>query len=159
VTPAGPLRAPLAAQAPFADAAVIVDAGEGVRAPIPDLGLPVFAARLVPSSRVPLAGREVVAFAGIGRPEKFFAGLEALGAVLVARQAFGDHARIGERAAIRLLGEAGDRLLVTTEKDAVRLAAGGPAARELARRATVVTVRAVLDEALVAFVAARIRRC
>jgi tetraacyldisaccharide 4'-kinase len=158
VTPAGPLRAPLAAQLPICDAVVVVDAGEAVAAPLPALGVPVHAVRLIPSAPVPLAGREVFAFAGIGRPEKFFASLEALGAIVAARRSFGDHEPISERDARLILRQAGARLPVTTAKDRVRLLAGGPEAQRLAEAATVVTVRAALPEALVNLVAAGVVR-
>jgi len=75
-----------------------------------------------------LRGQRVYAFAGIGRPEKFFATLSALGAELVGREAFADH-RPYDAATLRQLksaaAAAGARL-VTTAKDAARLGAALP---------------------------------
>ena len=65
----------------------------------------------------------MVAFAGIGRPEKFFATLRGLGARLVSARAFPDHAPYPPRILRRLSEEArrAGAMLVTTEKDAARL--------------------------------------
>jgi tetraacyldisaccharide 4'-kinase len=122
VLPAGPLREPLAAGLARANAIVLMgDDTRGVAAII--AGKPLCRARLVPENPGEVAGRTVVAFAGIGRPEKFFATLAEAGARLVARHAFPDHHRYGEAELARLLAEAGraGATLVTTAKDRVRL--------------------------------------
>jgi len=64
-----------------------------------------------------------VAFAGIGRPEKFFATLEEKGARLIGKYAFPDHhpyhpAELGELVAE---AETNSAALITTSKDYVRL--------------------------------------
>ena len=131
--PAGPLRAPLAAQAPRVGALIVVGGDAAARQTISAaaLGLPVFAAGLEPDAlaAAPLIGREVVAFAGIARPEKFYATLRRVGALVVATRDFPDHHVFTEREAAALIEEATRRraLLATTEKDRVRL--GAQAAR------------------------------
>lgn len=126
--PAGPLRETVAEGLSRADAVVLIgpaDEAETTQARWPMLGgLPVLRGTLAPlATGLPLAGADVVAFAGIGRPEKFFATLRACGARLVAAHAFPDHATFAPKALRRLLAEAraSDAMLVTTEKDAVRL--------------------------------------
>lgn len=119
VIPAGPLREPLADALGRADAVVLMSGEATARCP-------VLRARLAPVNGEAFAGRKVVAFAGIGRPEKFFATLEAVGAELVERRAFPDHHPYCESELLplaRLAERAGARL-VTTAKDAVRLPAG-----------------------------------
>lgn len=122
--PAGPLREPVARGLTRADAVVIVgDDQAGVAEMLPD-GMPVIAGRIRPAvDRNDWAGRRVVAFAGIGRPEKFFASLAELGCEILARHAFADHHDFtpSEIARLRDDAEARNAALVTTEKDMVRL--------------------------------------
>jgi tetraacyldisaccharide 4'-kinase len=124
--PAGPLRAPLQNQAPFVSAEVAV--GGGPSPPrAPGAGRPLFRARLEADAIVAaeLIGRPVLAFAGIARPEKFFATLEGIGAIVAGRRRFPDHYVYDSRDIAELAAAARRRglSLVTTEKDYVRLAA------------------------------------
>ena len=126
--PAGPLRAPLAAQWPFAQALVPVgEPGSSCQALMEEAarrGIAILAHCLVPERGAveALRGRTVVAFAGIGRPEKFFASLRSLGALVVAEHGFGDHHPFRRASSPRLprKARARDAILVTTEKDMVR---------------------------------------
>jgi tetraacyldisaccharide 4'-kinase len=124
--PAGPLREPIAAG--LARAAAVVQLGPdeaGLERLLP-LEVARLCAELRPGPQAPpLAGRRIVAFAGIGRPEKFFRSLAEAGAVLVAQHAFADHHRYRRRELQALLAEAAakDAICVTTAKDRVRLPA------------------------------------
>ncbi|MFG1403551.1 tetraacyldisaccharide 4'-kinase [Xanthobacter sediminis] len=136
VLPAGPLRAPLGPQITRADAVLLVgegDAGEVVAREAVRRGRTVLRARLTPepSAVAALRGRPLHAFAGIGRPEKFFSTLELEGLDLRARAPFPDHHpfRRGEiEALLRDAARAG-ATLVTTAKDMARL--GTPELRDL----------------------------
>ena len=125
--PAGPLRAPPARQAPYVSAEVVVGGGSPARG-LGGGGKPSFSARLEPDAIVAaeLIGRPVLAFAGIARPEKFFATLESIGAIVVGRRRFADHHLYDARdlAELAVAARRRDLMLVTTEKDYVRLAAG-----------------------------------
>jgi tetraacyldisaccharide 4'-kinase len=70
-----------------------------------------------------LKGSNVVAFAGIANPARFFALLEREGAKIAARRTFPDHHAFGDADARELLAaaETANARLVTTEKDFVRL--------------------------------------
>ena len=125
VIPAGPLRETPAAGFLRADA-VIALRGEGERIeklPVPP-DIPVFTARLAPGiALADIAGTRVVAFAGIGRPAKFFATLRAIGCDVVAEHAFPDHHKFDPDMVMRLVDEAKAKNArpVTTAKDAMRL--------------------------------------
>ncbi len=82
-------------------------------------------ARVFPLSD--LAGRRVGILSGVARPGSVRRTVESLGAAVVATFAFPDHHRFAEAevaAALEAAGKAGAELLVTTEKDAVRLPVG-----------------------------------
>jgi tetraacyldisaccharide 4'-kinase len=151
VFPAGPLRAPLEAQLAHTDALLRI--GEDAGAESMETGsraLPIFHGRLVPdgSAVKALQGRNVLAFAGIGDPEKFFATLAAAGIAVSERRAFGDHYRFTAAEAASLMTEAerGGLLLVTTEKDRARMT-GDPALVALAAKTQVLPVTLAVDEA------------
>jgi tetraacyldisaccharide 4'-kinase len=115
--PAGPLREPVRQGLARADAVVLV--GDGA----PDLqGFrgPVLRAHLAVDGGA-FAGKPVFAFAGIGRPEKFAASLEETGAHVIGSCFFADHHPYTEDEILELKAVAGDAMLVTTEKDFVRL--------------------------------------
>jgi tetraacyldisaccharide 4'-kinase len=115
--PAGPLREPVAQGLARADAVILV--GDGA----PDLqGFrgPVLRAHLKADGDA-IAGKSVFAFAGIGRPEKFVASLQDSGAIVTGSCFFADHHPYGEEELVQLRAVAGDAILVTTEKDFVRL--------------------------------------
>jgi len=128
IIPAGPLRAPLEAQIARAGALIVIgDGGKAARLieAFTAQSKPVLKARMVPrQDRRWLGVLPVIGFAGIARPAKFFATLRNEGARLIETRPFPDHHRYTEREARRLLKAATEQnaMLVTTEKDYVRLA-------------------------------------
>ena len=147
VMPAGPLREPVAEGLARADLTLALG-DRFSRAKLPEdwpalSALPMLGGVLEPlPTGMDWRGLRAVAFAGIGRPDKFFATLRDLGADVVAAHGFADHAPFDRRVLARLEAEAkaaGARL-VTTEKDAVRL----PPA--VLREVLVLPVRLALDD-------------
>jgi tetraacyldisaccharide 4'-kinase len=121
--PAGPLREPVATASSRCQAAVLIGKDEtGALAQLPP-GLLVLRAELQPECVESLSRRPVIAFAGIGRPEKFFRSVLALGAELLDTHALPDHHVYTARDITGLLSQASDTgaTLVTTSKDYVKL--------------------------------------
>lgn len=121
VIPAGPLREPVDVGLSRADALVLLgddDAGALERVPAT---CPVLRADVVADGD--WSGRSVVAFAGIGRPEKVFATLRRAGADVVKTQSFPDHHNYRDADLTELTEHArrSDATVVTTTKDFVRL--------------------------------------
>ncbi len=128
VMPAGPLRENCRRGLARADGVVLL-AAEGEPTPAGANGLaeqrPTIPAVLAPVAGERFAGSRVFAFAGIGRPEKFFATLRGLGVELVGARRFADHHpfSLGEIAELRRAAERENARLVTTAKDFVRVPA------------------------------------
>lgn len=126
VLPAGPLREPADIGLARADAMLVIGPDPARTKFTPDL--PKTCVRLegrldaLPTG-MPWKGLPVLAFAGIGHPEKFFATLKGLGAEVVRQEALADHQPFTDAILTRLETDARSRglQLVTTEKDAVRL--------------------------------------
>ena len=119
--PAGPLRERI--EDGLARAAAVISMGEGhVLLPVEK---PVLKARLLPlaEERERLAGKPVVAFAGIGQPKKFFATVESCGAVIEATREYPDHHVYTDEdlAELREAAARYDATVLTTEKDFLRL--------------------------------------
>ncbi len=151
VLPAGPLRAPLAPQLARADAVLLVgagSAGESVAAMARQAGKAVLEGRIVPDAAAvaALMSRRVLAFAGIGRPEKLVATLTEAGIEVAGLRAFPDHHPYAPQEIAALIAEAdaAGLQLVTTSKDMARL--GGVAFTSLATQIMPLPVRMALPE-------------
>ena len=112
-------------------------------------GLPVFHARIVPDADIAaaLARARVLAFAGIGDPQKLFATLADAGVPVVTARGFPDHHRY-TLAEAQALCDAADRAgltLVTTEKDLARIR-GDAGLTALAARVRVLPVTLAFDD-------------
>jgi tetraacyldisaccharide 4'-kinase len=128
VFPAGPLRAPLAVQLDRTD--VLIASGDGVAAgklaeEVEARGGLNLRAHIVPDGDAvaSLRGKRMLAFAGIGDPQRFFATLSASGLDVAETRAFDDHHPFTAAEIDRLTENARKTslTLVTTEKDFVRL--------------------------------------
>ncbi len=143
--PAGPLREPWADALSRTDALLVIGEDrhqygrQAARA-----GVPVFHATLQPDLAIAnwLRERPVVAFAGLGRPDKFRETLIDIGCHIRAWHPFPDHHpyQLQQLEALIQEAEASGSTLVTTTKDAVKLP---PAIRS---RITVVPVTLQLQE-------------
>lgn len=123
--PGGPLREPVAEGLSRAHALVILGPDDTRVARFAPPGVEVVHAALVLDAATVTALRStpLLAFAGIGRPEKFFDSLRAAGLRLAGTRAFADHHRYAAAELEELAREATrlEARLVTTVKDAVRL--------------------------------------
>jgi tetraacyldisaccharide 4'-kinase len=147
VLPAGPLREPVRVGLGRADFVLSVGPDTAQRrfaeTDGAHIAVPVLIGRLEPlPTGLPLDGLPVLAFAGIGHPEKFFATLRDMGADLRAARALSDHQPLSDTLMTRMLREAAaiGAQVVTTEKDAVRLS---PAFRS---KVLTVPVRLKIDD-------------
>jgi tetraacyldisaccharide 4'-kinase len=153
IFPAGPLRAPLAAQIAQSDALLVVGDGAGADDVIGQArarAVRIFRGRLAPDPAEPTAlrGKKVLAFAGIADPEKFFATAVEAGITVTERCAFDDHHRYTAEEAAELImrAEHSGLALLTTEKDRARMT-GERLLEALAMRTHALRVTMVVEEA------------
>jgi tetraacyldisaccharide 4'-kinase len=121
VFPKGPLREPVARGLLRADAIVLMGDGE-IPLPVRGFARAVLRAHLAPLAK--LAPGRYVAFAGIGRPERFFDGLQKIeGVELVESVPYPDHHvfAAADLDYLMKLSSERDARLITTDKDHVRL--------------------------------------
>lgn len=124
--PAGPCREPLAVSLNKADHIVVM--GDGIHVDLKRLavsGKPVWHAKLIPSPAdiATITGRPIIAFTGIGKPQKFFAMLKHYGYQLVEEIPYADHHLYSDAELYHMMEVAKQKqaLLVCTQKDWVRL--------------------------------------
>ena len=125
--PAGPLRTGLKSGIKTIDAAIINGTDDtGLATRIPN-EITLYHGHLTADQSLVdrLNGDPVLAFAGIGRPNRFFTTLRNAGANIVHQLAFADHHPYSEADLTRLQEDAGrlGAILMTTKKDWVRLPA------------------------------------
>ncbi len=126
VMPAGPLREPIDAGLKRADAVILLGADEAdVWGRIQRLGyksLDILRAQLEPVGDIEeLKGQDVFAFAGIGRPEKFFDTLKSIGCRIVGVRSFDDHHPYTDAEILSVLADGVNAAVITTAKDHVRI--------------------------------------
>ena len=150
VIPGGPLRAPLLEQLRHADAILRMGAGEDADEVVrmaSRAGKPVFEAHVEPRSGHDLRGKELLAFAGIGNPGKFFETLRQAGGKIAVERPFPDHHVFTEEELRELssVAEGKGYSLVTTAKDAVRLRHGSKSMRRFAESIHVLEIDVVFE--------------
>ncbi|AMN54795.1 tetraacyldisaccharide 4'-kinase [Labrenzia sp. CP4] len=164
--PAGPLRAPAAKQIVKADCLVLVGEGDAAEEAVHlagRKGLPILHAHVRPQPNDELAGSRLFAFAGIGRPQKFFDTLKSLGYDVKKTREFPDHHQYTQADVRALLTEAEEAgfKLVTTSKDMARLETStGELFHWIASSAAVLEVRMEIDDEdrLASLIKERLRR-
>jgi len=118
--PAGPLRESLSSGLKRADAVMII--GNDDHNLSPKFNLPVFHGKIVPVTPN-VKTKKVIAFAGIGRPEKFYRSLRELNFDIIENIDFPDHHQYSEQELLALINKAREKscTLMTTAKDMVKI--------------------------------------
>lgn len=151
VVPSGPVRAPISEQ--MRQLSAILKVGNGTAADklvrqAARAGKQIHVASLKPRENRAIAGKQVFAFAGIADPNKFYRTVKEVGGFVTETRDFPDHHYFTEDEISDLLDDAAkqDLILVTTAKDAVRLAGHHGRMEELAEKTGVVEVDMAFDD-------------
>jgi tetraacyldisaccharide 4'-kinase len=151
VIPGGPLRAPVIPQLRHATAVLKTGEGEAADQIIrlaARAAKPIHIARPVVAKGINLKAKRVLAFAGIADPDKFFDTVTAAGAFISLARTWPDHHYFAddELSELYQTADAGDLILVTTEKDAMRLARGSEMARKVLEKTIVLRIEMTFDQ-------------
>lgn len=152
VAPAGPLRAPLDQQITIADAMIVLTGKKPDHDGLSDLRKsfsgPVMSAKIAPDDDVTwLRSARIIAFAGIGRPDKFFQTVSRIAPDLIGTMTYPDHHKFTASDARDLMARAfaEDAVLLTTEKDWMRLPNDNPVLNELKENARILPIKLEFD--------------
>ena len=151
VIPGGPLRAPVLPQLRHADAVLRVgdgDAADAIIRQAAKAGKAIYVAATIPAKKMQLSGKRMLAFAGIADPEKFYDSVTRAGGVISLARNWPDHHFYADDELSELYNtaQAGDLIMVTTEKDAMRLRNGSQIARKVLETALVFKVEIAFDQ-------------
>lgn len=149
--PSGPVRAPLATQIAHMSALLTVAGGASADPFIrrmARLGKPIMEAVVRPKNPDDLAGRRILAFAGIADPAKFYESLRMAGADVVETRAFPDHHHFADDEIKALFADAvrNGLELATTAKDRVRLGAHHGLSADQEARLKVLEIEMAFDD-------------
>jgi tetraacyldisaccharide 4'-kinase len=151
LVPGGPVRAPIGEQMRQLSAILKVGDGEAADRLVRKAaraGKQIHVAALRPRQQQSLSGSSVLAFTGIADPEKFYRTVQEVGGLIAVRRSFPDHHFFSEDEIVSLLEDARSQglTLVTTAKDAVRLAGHHGPAEELLKSLQVIEVDMIFDD-------------
>lgn len=122
IFPAGPLRESLKSGMVKADAVVITRCkNPKLEEKVRTFGIPVFNAKTVAKKIDVKPASEVIAFAGIGKPQKFYDSLKNSGLRIIKSFNFPDHYQYSKRDIENILDLAGGLPVLTTMKDFVKI--------------------------------------
>lgn len=150
--PGGPLRAPVAEQLRYADGLLRVGEGKAAASVIRQAARsakPLFEGRTIALDAERLTGRRLLAFSGIGHPEKFFRTVRQAAPSVLVEQPFPDHHLFTDEELLELEGRASREglELVTTAKDAVRIGHGSAVEEAFGRKLIVLEIETVFEPA------------
>jgi tetraacyldisaccharide 4'-kinase len=151
LVPGGPVRAPIAEQMRQLSAILKVGDGEAADALVRQAaraGKAIHVATLRPRDVKALAGENVLAYAGIADPSKFYRTVKSVGGLIGQTRSFPDHHYFTEDEIQSLLDDAEREGLtpVTTAKDAARLIGHSGAAVTLLERSRIIEVDMAFDD-------------
>ncbi len=108
----------------------------------------------------PVSDKAAFAFAGIAMPQRFFGDLEKAGWKLTGRRSFGDHHHYSEREieeVARAAKSSGAEVILTTEKDIVRLGSDHRSSTDVNPRILAVPLEVAIAPAFAPWLAQRLR--